>query len=281
MGSEYMDYTNAVSKPMIKSFRINTLKASIGDLNGVFDMVHVPWCDDAFFTSDDVGNSLEHFLGLIYVQEAASMLAAKALMPAGGDLVLDLCAAPGSKTTQLAALMGNTGAIVANEIDWKRLKTLRFNLNRMGVVNTVLTHSDGTSFSSDARFDKILVDAPCSNLGQLSDNPEAGKSFNKSLVKRCSTLQKRLLDNAIKHLKPGGTLVYSTCTYTVEENEEVVDYAVGKYGLKIEEVVGDFKSCGGIISGGGNVFSKDVSKTTRIYPHHNGTHGFYLAKLKK
>jgi tRNA (cytosine49-C5)-methyltransferase len=271
----------AFEKKPRKAFRINTIKAKYEDIAhlGVFEPI--PWTPGGYFTDSDIGKSTEHFLGLIYIQEAASMLPAALLSPSINDLVLDLCAAPGSKTTQLAAIMENTGAIVANEPDNQRLKTLRFNLNRMGALNTVLTNRDGTKFSSMERFDKILVDAPCSNLGNLATNPEASNSFSKALVKKLSTLQKRLIDTAAGHIKKEGVILYSTCTYTAEENEQVIDYAIRKHNLTVEEVNGKFKKTRGLTDYLGKSLHDDISKTARIYPHHNDTCGFYLAKLRK
>ncbi len=281
LGPEYGTFMEYAQKPQSKSFRVNTLKADATALEGVFKAEKVPWCDGAFFTEDDVGESIEHFLGLIYVQEAASMLAATALSPSEGDRVLDMCAAPGSKTTQMAALMGNGGCIVANDVDSRRLKVLRFNLNRMGVYNTVVTKSEGARLKSKAKFDKILLDAPCSNLGQLRENQDAAGMWNRSLVAKCSKLQKRLVDNAAGLVRDGGAIVYSTCTFSVEENEEVVDYAVERHGLTVEPITGSFRHHPGVSSWRGASFCHDVENTVRIYPHENDTAGFYLAKLVK
>ncbi len=280
LDGEYREFVDACSKPQRRSFRVNTLKSDLGVAKG-FDGEPISWCSTGFFTDSLVSDSVEHFTGQVYLQEAASMLAAEVLAPCVGDTVLDLCAAPGSKTTQISVMMKNTGCVIANEPDFKRLKSLRFNLNRMGVVNAVVTNMDGRLFPDKILFDKILLDAPCSNLGQIRENPHAAEIWSPSHVKKCSNLQKKLIDAGYKSLKKDGVLVYSTCTFTPEENEEVVDYAIQKYDLVCEKVRADIVHTPGLHRWGKNKFHEDVGNTMRVYPHQNNTGGFYVARLKK
>ncbi|MFH1055918.1 MAG: RsmB/NOP family class I SAM-dependent RNA methyltransferase [Candidatus Altiarchaeota archaeon] len=281
LGSQYTEFIECCERPPRKSYRVNTIKADVDEITGRFDSQPIPWCPIGFHTKDDLGSTIEHYQGLIYIQESASMLPAEVLSPREGDVVLDLAAAPGSKTTQLAALMSNRGCVIGNDVDFHRLKTLRFNLNRMGVVNTVVTNMDGVRFNPDIKFDKILLDAPCSNVGQLRDNPDAIGTWSPAKVSRCSHLQKRLIASASTLLNDDGVLLYSTCTFSPEENEEVVDYAVREHGLKVEEIEGKFKAHEGIRQWSGMEYDREVKKTARIYPHDNDTGGFYIAKLRK
>jgi NOL1/NOP2/sun family putative RNA methylase len=281
LGGEYDEFVECCGRLPRASFRVNTLKAEVDEVVSAFSVEPIPWCPGGFWTDDPVGSSIQHFQGLLYVQEAAGMLAAHVLDPVEGEAVLDLAAAPGGKTTQMAAYMGNSGCIVANDVNRARVKTLRFNLNRMGVVNTVVARNDGARFKPDARFDRILLDAPCSNVGQLRDNPDALGTWSPNKVKRCSQLQKRLMDSAARLLKKDGVLVYSTCTFSPEENEEVVDHAVRKHGLTVEGVGGEFISRNGLTGWHGKEYMPEVENAVRIYPHENDTGGFFLAKLRK
>lgn len=280
LGVEYREFTAACGRPERTAFRVNTLKAGL-EVGERFDAEPVPWCPTGFYTGDEVGKSVEHFQGLIYVQEAASMVAAEVLAPDAGEVVLDLASSPGSKTTQLAALMRNTGCIVANDVNVKRLKTLRFNLNRMGAVNAVVVNDDGTRFNPRIRFGRILLDAPCSNTGQLRSNPDSVNTWSMRKVLKCAKLQRGMVDTAAALLKKGGVLVYSTCTFSPEENEAVVDYAVREKGLTIEPVEADMEGRPGLPEWEGVEYVSDVSKTLRAYPHHNDTSGFYVARLRR
>jgi len=280
LGGEYDGFLECCGKKPRESYRVNTLKAEVEELSDLA-AEEIPWCPAGFYSKKPLGCTIEHFLGLIYVEDASSMLPPEVLAPGPEDTVLDLAAAPGGKTTHLAALMGNRGCIIANDPDPRRLKTLRFNLNRLGVANAVVTSSDGIRFKPNMLFDRILLDAPCSNGGQLRDNPEALTTWSKSKVKRCSELQKKLIGNAASMLKKDGVLVYSTCTFSPEENEGVVDHAVEEHGLTIEPVNGCYKKHAGLTEWNARRFAKGMEDTVRLYPHDNDTAGFYLAKLRK
>ncbi|MFA4953295.1 MAG: RsmB/NOP family class I SAM-dependent RNA methyltransferase [Candidatus Pacearchaeota archaeon] len=215
----------------------------------------------------ELGRSLEHLIGYYYIQELASMLPTIALDVKEGELVLDLAASPGSKTTQMSASMNNTGTIIANEVSLGRIKILASNLERCGVTNCIITRKDGVAFCerikkymrlpSEAskevavqeleesrrkptgclQFDKILVDAPCSGEGTLRSTPKTYQMWNPKTIFNLSRLQKSLVASAIEILKPNGVLVYSTCTHAPEENEEVVDFILEKFPeIKIEKI---------------------------------------------
>jgi len=233
----------------------------------------------------ELGNAIEHLLGYYYVQELSSMLPLFALKPKGNEFILDLCASPGSKTTQMAALMENTGTIIANDIKLDRIKILSANLERCGVTNTIITRNDGVGlcgrlFRAGWRFDKILLDVPCSGEGTLRSSPKTFKMWNLKVVGKLSREQKKLFANAVKCLKKGGEIVYSTCTHSPEENEVVVSFALENFPLEVEQVFLPVKCRPGIGEWNGKKFDKSVQKCCRVYPHDNDTEGFFVSKFK-
>jgi len=233
----------------------------------------------------ELGNAVEHLLGYFYVQEISSMMSVLALKPGPGDLVLDLCASPGSKTTQMAAEMENSGTIIANDIALPRMKILSANLERCGVSNTVVTRNDGVGLcvrlgKAGWKFDKILVDAPCSGEGTLRDSPKTFKMWNIKVVKSLGRQQKKLIANAFGCLKEGGELVYSTCTHAPEENEAVVDFVVKNFDVSVEKLDLPLKCRAGINEWRDNEYDKNVEKCCRIYPHDNDSEGFFVAKFR-
>ena len=272
-----------------KSFRANTLKASVREVKSRmesygFSLRQVPWYPDAFISSSpEIGSTLEHFLGHIYVQELTSMLPAltvNEIRKAG--LVLDACAAPGSKATQLAALMDNRGTLVANDLDYQRIKALKFNLERCGCLNAVITNQDLRYYPEKQEFGAILLDAPCSSEGTIRKNPSLLSRWSENDILSKAGLQRQLILKAYGLLSPGGTLVYSTCTFAPEENEGVLDFLLSKTEAKIQEVkIPGLKTSRGIEEFRGKKFSREVKKAVRVWPHQNDTDGFFLAKLVK
>jgi len=235
----------------------------------------------------EIGNSKEHLLGYFYVQEISSMLPILALKPKPGELLLDLCASPGSKTTQAAAEMENTGTIIANEVSMGRLGILSTNLERCGVTNVIVTRKEGVAFcnailkKSQIRFDKILVDAPCSGEGTLRKSPRTFTMWNKNMIKKIARVQRDLASSAIKLLNVGGEMIYSTCTLAPEENEMIVDYLLKHFDIKIEKISLPLKFREGVCSWEGEELSPDVKNCLRLYPQDNDTDGFFVAKIKK
>ena len=226
------------------------------------------------------GATVEHSLGYYYVQDFSSMVPALLLSPSPGELVLDMAAAPGSKTTLLAELMKNTGTIVANDVSDNRIKALAANIERLGVSNAVITKGDATSRRFGAKFDKILLDAPCTGEGTYRKNQKE-RMPNLSDHIRMSKIQKNMLKNAERHLKEGGVMIYSTCTFNPLENEEVVQYGVEELGLKIENVELAIPHDKGVSSWKDWSFEKVSDKMIRIYPHRIDTGGMVIAVLKK
>ena len=233
----------------------------------------------------ELGNSLEHILGYYYIQEVCSMMSVLALEPQPNEFVLDLFASPGSKTTQIAAKMQNKGTIIANDLKINRIMILSTNAERCGVTNAVVTRKDAIAFcsaltSSRFKFDKILLDVPCSGEGTLRSSPKTFLMWNQKVIGKFSRQQKKFFAFALKCLKKGGTLVYSTCTHSPEENEEVVDFALRNFPLQIEEINLPLKCRPGITSWERIEFNEKVKKACRIYPQDNDSEGFFVAKFR-
>ncbi|MEM4336978.1 MAG: RsmB/NOP family class I SAM-dependent RNA methyltransferase [Candidatus Woesearchaeota archaeon] len=273
-----------------KSIRVNTLKIDFNTLTKRLEkewaLERIPWCDEGLWIEGsrrDIGNLIEHVLGYIYVQEAASMIPPIVLNPKPSDIVLDMAAAPGSKTTQIAQKMKNKGIIIANDISHERLAALGINLQRCGVSNTITTMMPGHKFKYlENRFDKILLDAPCSGTGSIRKSVKTIYMWNPNMVKRLAAQQKQLISVAFSLLKEKGTLVYSTCTLEPEENEEVIDYLIDNFeNVKIEKIKLKIKRSPPVTEFEGKRYSDEVKKCLRIWPQDNDTEGFFVAKIKK
>lgn len=296
---DFQRYLEILKTLPVKSIRCNKLKISPSELRKKLEdkewKIEQPWADypevmivENEVQPGEVGRALEHLLGYYYMQELASMLPVIALGAETNELILDLCAAPGSKTTQLSSEMKGTGTIIANEVSMGRLKILASNLERCGVVNTIITRKDGFAFCDRMKkqgkeFDKILVDAPCSGEGTLRSSLKTYSMWNMKTIKNLPKIQKNLVISAFEILKPNGVLIYSTCTHAPEENEGVVDSVLKKFKseIKIEKVKLPIKHREGITEWEGEKFSNQVKKCARIYPHDNDTEGFFIAKFRR
>lgn len=235
----------------------------------------------------ELGKTYEHLLGYFYVQEISSMLPIFALQPQANELVLDLCASPGSKTTQAAARMNNQGTIIANEVSLGRIRILSANLEKSGVMNTMITRKDGVQFCKRwAReikmpFDKILVDAPCSGEGTLRKSPKTFEMWNLKYIESLSRIQKKMAGEALKLLKVGGEMIYSTCTLSPEEDESVVNYLKQNFDIEIIEAELPLKTRDGVLEWEGDKFDSQIKNCRRLYPQDNNSDGFFLAKIRK
>ena len=292
LGSEenYKEFIRYSLSFQSESFRINTIKVSpdmeeeiLKRLREHFELKKIPWYNHGYFYEGerrDIGNTLEHDLGYIYVQEAASMIPPIVLNPNDNDVVLDVAAAPGSKTTLMSALMKNKGIIVANDSDFQRVKALSSNIQRTGAKNIVTTNMNGLNVKG--KFTKILVDAPCSGTGTIRKSLKTIKMWNPNMIKRLSKLQKKLIEHAFELLTPGGELVYSTCTLEPEEDEGTVSFLLDKFdNAEIEEIKLNIKRSEPIKEFEGKRFNEEVGKCLRIWPQNNNTDGFFVAKIKK
>lgn len=270
-----------------RSLRVNTLKITVKELKDRlkdWKLTQVPWCKEGFFITGerrDIGNLIEHALGYVYIQEAASMIPSIVLNPSKEDLVLDMAAAPGSKTTHLASIMDNNGLIIANDYDYKRIKALGINLQRCGVLNTIITLQQGRFFK-DFNFDKILLDAPCSGTGAIRKSLKTLLSWNANMVRRLAGTQRQLIKIAFENLKEKGTLVYSTCSVEPEENEAIVSYLLDTFdNAKIEKINLDLKRTSPILEFDNQKYREEVKDCLRIWPQDNDTEGFFVAKIRK
>lgn len=280
------------------SIRCNTLKISVSELKERLEnygwKIKQPFAEfpevmvlESSLKPGELGKTKEHLLGYYYVQEISSMLPMLALKPKAGDMILDLCASPGSKTTQAAAMMENEGTIIANELSMGRIGILNSNLERCGVMNTVVTRKEGVALcerllkKSQIKFDKILVDAPCSGEGTLRKSPRTFEMWNINMIKKIAGVQRQLASAAMKILKVGGEMIYSTCTLAPEEDEMIVDYLVKNFDVEVEQLNLPLKFREGVCSWEGRELSGEVKKCLRLYPQDNDTDGFFVAKIKK
>ncbi len=286
LGERYEEFIEISKTYLRKSIRVNTLKTTVNDVKKrmkEWSFEPVPWCEEGFFVEHknkrrDIGNLLEHTLGYIYVQEAASMIPPVVLDPKPGDIALDMCASPGSKSTQLAQYMKNQGVLFCNDVNAGRMAPLDINLQRCGVRNSVITLMPGRVYSGT--FDKVLVDAPCSGTGAIRKSFKTFEIWNPDMIKRLSATQKQLIKTGYRILCRGGTLVYSTCSVEPEENEEVVQYLLDNTDAKLEKINLDINPSPNIKSFQGKTYP-DIDRTLRIWPQDNNTEGFFVAKIKK
>ncbi|MCD6477733.1 MAG: NOL1/NOP2/sun family putative RNA methylase, partial [Candidatus Aenigmarchaeota archaeon] len=227
--------------------------------------------------------TMEYFLGYYHIQEAASMIPPLVLNPKPGEKILDMCASPGSKTTQVAMMMKNKGTIISNDDNFKRLRPLAFNIQKMGVMNSVVTNYDARSFwRFGLKFDRILLDAPCTNSGIIFKDDVVKKMWSERGIKKLSRIQKELIKSAYISLKENGILVYSTCSFEPEENEEVVQYAIENFRLKLEKIkIPKLKSHAGVAEWNEKQFDSSVSNCIRLFPRDEIGEGFFICKLKK
>eukprot|EP00978_Attheya_sp_CCMP212_P045589 scaffold352256_cov49-Attheya_sp.AAC.1 len=293
--SETLEFMDASDKPRPMVIRTNTLKVRRKDLaaalmkRGMTLDPLAPWSKVGLKISASpvpVGATPEYLSGYYMLQSAASMCPVMALAPQVGDKVLDMSAAPGGKTTYLAQLMRNTGIIIANDLKPERQKATVANIQRLGVRNTITRIGDGRKLGPKGRnkYDRVLLDAPCSGLGVISRDPSVKVSRTIPDIKRCGHLQKELLLAAIDSLshksKHGGIMVYSTCSVSIAENEEVVNYALAKRDIKLIDTGLDFGKPG-FTRYQNKRFHPSLATTRRFYPHVHNMDGFYVAKIQK
>lgn len=278
----------ACQRPLRRSLRVNTLKISVADFLALvqgygWQLEPIPWCAEGFWISradEDLrlGNAAEHLSGLFYIQEASSMLPPSALFAAEAapSRVLDMAAAPGSKTTQIAALMHNAGGIVANEYSASRVKVLHANISRCGVKNVALTHFDGRVFGAalPESFDAILLDAPCSGEGVVRKDPAAMSNWSPESVTEIAATQRELIDSAFHALAPGGVMVYSTCTLNAQENQQVVRWLLDTYGDAVS-----VEPLGELFPGADKALTAEGF--LHVFPQIYDSEGFFVARLRK
>ena len=276
---EEMDaYLDSLEEPLHQSARLNPLKTDRQFLEDRLEFLKEPspFNKDAWMVEGQYGLDPYHQMGLFYLQEPSASAVVEAMGIEEGDTVLDLCAAPGSKSSQIAGKL-KTGFLVSNEIMPKRAQILLSNMERMGVENMMVTNMDSKVLCCQMpeAFDKILVDAPCSGEGMMKKHDAAREEWSLENIELCAKRQKEILANAIPALRPGGVLMYSTCTYAKEENEEVVSWILENFPeMKQEAISADFGRPGLPTQG------MDASKVVRIFPM-DGGEGHFMAKFRK
>ena len=275
LGGEYDSFLKYYEAEHFRGLRVNTLKCTPEKLKELvgFELKPTPFCPNGFSIPGAVqslGNSPLHHCGAFYIQEPSATSAAEMLGVEEGDFVLDLCAAPGGKSTQIGAMLNGTGLLWSNEIVRNRANILLSNIERMGISNAVVSnaHPEQLCERLAGRFDKVLVDAPCSGEGMFRKNGEAQTEWSVEHVRSCAERQLHILDSAKKALRPGGVLVYSTCTFSREENEGVISRFLDKNP--------DF-----VLEDPGVSFGRPTMEhARRIFPM-DGGEGHFAARLRK
>ncbi len=273
----------------LTSLRVNTLRATAAEVMEFFRRTGVrhrrlSWYPDAFVLVDCTERDAQGWdlyrEGRVYLQSLSSMVPALALGPRPGERILDIAAAPGSKTTQMAALMGNTGCILANELDAVRAERLAYNLRLQGVSMAEVRVGRGEKLGTEmpGAFDRVLLDVPCSGEGRfIVFEPSSSRAWSPRLVAECARLQRRLLAAGAAAARPGGVLVYSTCTLNREENEMAIQWALENLPLEVERIP---LAIPGSFAGMARGLDPRVAGALRLFPDRE-REGFFVCRLRK
>lgn len=280
----------ANESPLTSSIRVNTLKIQPGELrnrleNKGFELQTIEWISYGFEVLKEtynLGSLHEYLQGYFYLQNVASMLPAIILDPKPGETVIDMCAAPGGKATHMAQIMNNKGSLILIERNSKRIPALEINLRRMGVLNSIVLNYDARKLDNlNIKADKILLDAPCTGEGLIRQDKSRKKSKTQKDIEKLTNVQKKLLNSGLKVLKPGGKLLYSTCSIAPEENEFVInDVLQDSSEYSIIQLNTQY-GISGITEVFGKILRKDLKFSQRLYPHIHNTIGFFICLIKK
>ncbi|MBR2315988.1 MAG: RNA methyltransferase [Clostridia bacterium] len=286
LGDEYDAYLASLEQEPVRAFRVNTEKISLGDFDKINTLSddRIPYVENGFYLhTDKIGNHPYHHAGMIYVQEPGAMAPAECVEIQPDWHILDMCAAPGGKSTQLKNKLGKSGVLVSNEIIPSRCKILTGNIERLGLRNVITTCADTGNLTRffHKSFDLIMVDAPCSGEGMFRKDEEAVNQWSEENVRICAERQLKILDNAVRLLRDGGYIVYATCTFSLEENEMVVDSFLKNYPefelIEVAPPVSE-NTCDGIFFDGCEC--ENIRLARRFYPHKNKGEGQFMAVLK-
>ena len=286
LGEQYPLYEAALSRPPTKGFRVNTKKISAEDFEGinVFGAERIPYVEDGFYLDyeDKIGNHPFHHAGMVYVQEPAAMAPAECIDIQPDWWVLDMCAAPGGKSSQIAGKLGEGSVLVSNEIIPSRCRILTGNVERLGLTNVITTCMDTERLAAEfpRTFDLIMVDAPCSGEGMFRKEEIAIDEWSEDNVRMCAERQAKILDNAVNALSNGGYIVYATCTFSLEENEMTVDGFLRRHPeFEIVPVCRDVEraTVEGIYFEG--CACESIGYARRFYPHIGRGEGQFMAVL--
>lgn len=286
LGEEYPAFLDSYDQPRHYGLRVNTAKISTEEFERLapFHLTPIPWVENGYYyeEQDQPSRHPFYFAGLYYLQEPSAMTPASRLEIIPGERVLDLCAAPGGKATELGAKLKGTGVLVANDISASRAKALLKNVEIFGIPNSFLLNEAPARIAGafEGFFDKILVDAPCSGEGMFRKEPEVAKAWSEGKPQACAKQQKEILLQAARMLRPGGKLLYSTCTFSPEENEQIIQFlleACPEFSLLDIEGYEGFEPGRPELAGGNPMLQKCV----RIWPHKMAGEGHFLALLEK
>ncbi len=288
LGEEYDSYIDCFDKPRYYGLRVNTAKISVEDFLKIapWPLKPVPWIHNGFYYDGDACQPAKHpyyFAGLYYLQEPSAMTPADRLPVEPGDRVLDVCAAPGGKATELGARLNGSGLLAANDLSSSRAKGLLKNLELFGIGNVlVLSEEPGklVSYFSEY-FDKILIDAPCSGEGMFRKDRKMVRAWEEHGPEYFAKIQKSIITQAAQMLRPGGMMLYSTCTFSPEENEQTIGYLLEQYPqFRVCEMDG-YEGFASGIPEATETGNGELRKTVRIFPHRMQGEGHFLALLQK
>ena len=272
---EYDDFKKVLLEKPVKGLYLNRNKKNVERVLEEQYIEHHPIVENGYLYDENYhpGRSAYFLAGLYYIQEPSAMLVADALPIEPDDFVLDMCAAPGGKSCEIASRLTGEGVLIANDIEASRARILSENIERFGLDNTIVTNVDPMRFTKQFQeaFDKIVLDAPCSGEGMFRKLEQAVDTWSEDKVLECAHIQKNLLKGAYDMLKQGGMVIYSTCTYSYEENEAMVHYAVDELGFELLPLSKSHGLCPGV----------DLDEVVRCYPHHYRGEGHFIALLRK
>lgn len=276
---QYNEYLESFNNARVYGLRINTNKISVNDFLKInpFNLKPIPWTDDGFYFDENDMPSKHpyYYAGLYYLQEPSAMLPAQVLPIEENDIVLDACAAPGGKSSKLANKLKGTGLLVANDISVSRAQVLLKTLESQGITNACVIAEDINNLNNlNECFDKILIDAPCSGEGMFRKEPSLIKSWIERGNEYYSSIQKSIISKALDLLKPGGKIVYSTCTFSKSEDEDIIEYALS---ICPELKVLPINMHDGFVSG----LTENTKNCVRLYPHKINGEGHFVALLQK
>jgi len=286
LGAEYQDFLASYDHVRFQGLRVNTLKISVEEFRKIspFSLTPIPWSNSGFYISEEERPAKHPYYhaGLYYIQEPSAMAPVRVLDVQPGDRVLDLCAAPGGKSTQIAADLKGSGLLISNDLSTSRTKALTKNIELFGAANVIVLNENPDKLAARFPdfFSKILIDAPCSGEGMFRKDPDAAHNWGIYSSEKCVLMQRDILTSAGKMLAPGGSMVYSTCTFNGEENEKMIDLFLKKHSdFKLTTIsLLDGWEKGRADWAGGN---QELSKTVRLWPHKLKGEGHFVALLQK
>lgn len=286
---DFEAFQDACERPLPSVVRINTIKTTVERATAALEEEGIEYTPCEWqpglleLSTSKPGATWESFHGWWHGQEEVSAIPAPVLDPQPSERVFAACGAPGSKAGHLAALMDDSGTLVANDRSLGRLSALRFNLERLGATCVAVTNRDARTFSMKPfefeEFDRTLVDAPCSCEGTIRKNPDALDDWSLRYIESVSAVQREVLRRAIQATRSGGIVVYSTCTFAPEENEAVLDRVLCEEECRLVEFDLVLEHAPGLTEWGEEAFDPSLRKAKRVYPHLNDTGGFFCAKL--